>query len=204
MSGGSILASTSGTFLTSAEEQTAQRTGREVEQAVGDCAYSSSTAIGQAQEAGVDLKTKMPSTRRGGLFGPSDFQVSEDGETARCPAGHPSARRSQNACKRRIHYWSKEQCGSCPLKSACTSAEKRMLTVPENFHDRRERERYARSSEGHQLLRERVVVEHAIGRLKNLGAGTARYFGRTKSKAQWMWTAAVANLCLVWGQAATS
>jgi hypothetical protein len=48
------------------------------------------------------------------------------------------------------------------------------------------------------VLRKRVVVEHAIGRLKNLGAGTARYFGRAKTKAQWLWTAAAANLSLIW------
>jgi hypothetical protein len=44
------------------------------------------------------------------------------------------------------------------------------------------------------------VVEHAIGRIKYLGAGTARYFGRTKTKAQWLWTAAVVNLSLTWHQ----
>ena len=185
-------------------KQTEQTTGSEIEQAVGDCAYSSSLALEQAQELNVELKTKMPSTRRGGLFGASDFQVSKDGKTARCPKGHTSARHYKSTSKGHVHYWSEEQCESCPLKSACTSAKRRMLSVPGNFHDRRERERYARSPEGRQLLRQRAVVEHGIGRLKNLGAGTARYFGRTKSKAQWMWTAAVANLYLVWGQATTS
>jgi len=45
-----------------------------------------------------------------------------------------------------------------------------------------------------------VVVEHAIGRLKHLGAGASRYFGQLKTKAQWMWSAAVANLSLVWNE----
>jgi len=74
-----------------------------------------------------------------------------------------------------------------------------MLVRPD-FHGRRERERWAESQEGRELLRKRVVVEHAIGRLKNLGAGTARYFGRAKTEAQWLWTAAVVNLSLIWRQ----
>jgi hypothetical protein len=55
-----------------------------------------------------------------------------------------------------------------------------------------------RSQEGRALLRQRVRAEHAIGRLKNLGAGAARFFGRLKTKAQWLWSAAVANLTLIW------
>lgn len=34
--------------------------------------------------------------------------------------------------------------------------------------------------------------------MKNLGAGTARFFGRAKTKAQWLWSAAVANLQRIW------
>jgi hypothetical protein len=50
------------------------------------------------------------------------------------------------------------------------------------------------------VLKRRVVVEHAIGRLKNRGAGRARYFGRLKTRAQWLWSAAVVNLSLVWNE----
>lgn len=183
-------------------EQTEKTTGSEVVGGVGDSAYSSRKALAQAQEVGVDLKTKMPAGRKD-RYGPGDFQVSEDRRTAHCPAGFPSARQAPSQ-RGLVHYWSEEQCGTCPLKQRCTSAQRRTLRVAEDFHERRERERYARSPEGRQLLRQRVVVEHALGRLKNLGAGTARYFGRAKSKAQWQWAAAVANLCLVWGQAAAA
>jgi len=65
------------------------------------------------------------------------------------------------------------------------------------FHEHRQRERYAQSEEGQQPLRERIEAEHALGRLKNRGAGTARYSGRLKTRGQWLWTAAVANLSLL-------
>ena len=45
-----------------------------------------------------------------------------------------------------------------------------------------------------------MEVEHAIGRIKNRGGKCARYFGRAKTKAQWLWTAAVSNFLLVWAQ----
>ncbi len=183
-------------------EQTRELSGLEIEKAIGDCAYSTTEAQDQAKECEVELKTKMPGHRKG-MFGPGAFEVSEDRRTATCPAGHLSTK--QYSCKVGIlHKWPCEHCAACALKGKCTPAERRQLTVRPGFHDRRERERWAQSEEGRRLLRKRVAVEHGIGRLKNLGAGTARYFGQAKTKAQWMWTAAVSNLSLIWGQTAVT
>ena len=179
-------------------EESSDRTARPVEEALGDCAYSTRAAIAQAHEAQVELRTKMPSLRKGGRYGPADFRVSGDGKIAHCPAGAASVEVKRRG-KGHLHLWSAEICGSCPLKAVCTTAARRTLAVAPDFHDRRERERYARSEDGRQRLRERMAAEHAIGRLKNLGAGTARRCGRAKTKAQWLWSAAVANLSLIWG-----
>jgi hypothetical protein len=65
---------------------------------------------------------------------------------------------------------------------------------------KKRRRQWAKSHEARDKLRQRVSVEHAIGRLKNLGAGQARYMGRDKTQAQWMWTAAVANLSMIWNR----
>ena len=183
-------------------DQAEEVAGCDVERALGDCAYGSDEAQRQAQECDVDLKTKMPAHRKG-LFGPGHFEVSEDHRSATCPAGHKSEKQYR-AKDGVLHKWSATNCHVCPLKDSCTkskSGRKQMLVRP-NFHDRRRREQYARSKEGRAVLRERVVVEHAIGRLKNLGAGTARYVGRAKTNTQWLWCAAVANLSLIWGRQA--
>lgn len=184
-------------------EQTRELSGCEIEVALGDCAYSSRNAQGQAEQAGVELHTKMPGHRKG-MFAPGDFEVSEDRLEARCPAGHESGRHNHTKLKDSRgsaiqHLWPEKLCNSCPLKERCTRGKRKTLVVPEDFHDRRQRERYANSSEGRQELRQRVAVEHAIGRLKNRGAGNSRYFGQQKTKAQWLWTAALANLCLLFG-----
>ena len=179
-------------------EQSKENTGREVSGAVGDCAYGSATAQAQAESQGIELDSKMPSPPKG-KFGPGAFKVSDDGQTATCPAGHPSMKQYQ-AKEGTLHIWSPDLCEECPLKPKCTKAAKRQLIVRQDFHSRRQRESWARSEEGRMVLRKRVIVEHAIGRIKNLGAGTARYFGQAKTKTQWLWTAAVANLSLIWSQ----
>jgi len=179
-------------------QQSEELSGSTVDQAVGDSAYSTAEAQKRAKERQIELRTKMPGPRKG-LFGPGAFKLSKDLRSATCPAGHRSAKQYK-ARDGVLHEWSHKDCGSCPLKGRCTAAARRKMLVRPTFHDRRHRERWAESEEGRQLLRKRVVVEHAIGRMKNLGAGTARYFGRAKTKAQWLWTAAVVNLSLIWHQ----
>ena len=158
-------------------EQTQQTTGHEVADALGDTAYSTREAQKQAEALDVALTTPMPAAPRD-RFGPADFTVSEDGTTAHCPAGHASAQqyRCSQAPGGLVHHWSEEDCGACPLKALCTTGRRRSLRVAQDFHDRRERERFAVSPEGREVLRQRLAVEHAIGRLKHLGAECSRYF----------------------------
>lgn len=189
-----------GAHVASLVEQTTRLTERPVDQALGDTAYSTRTALSQARQAEVELVTKMPSPPAG-RYGPGDFEVSEDGTRAHSPAGIASAQVKRRG-EGHLHLRSAPVCGACIQKSRCTQADSRTLCVLPDFHARRARERYAQSEPGRRLLRERMVVEHGIGRLKNLGAGSARYFGRNKTRAQWLWTAAVANLSLLWGKLA--
>lgn len=179
-------------------EQSAQATGCEIAQALGDTAYSSRDALAQAKAAGVELVTKMPPDPKGRLPLGS-FHVSEDRLHAVCPAGIESARRTRRH-RDVIHLWSPAACGTCAMRERCTKAAARTMLVPPDFHERRERERYALSPDGRRLLRLRLAVEHAFGRTKNLGARVARCFGRKKTRVQWLWTAAVANLLLAWNR----
>ena len=52
---------------------------------------------------------------------------------------------------------------------------------------------------GRKSLRERVVVEHRLARLVQLGIRKSRYFGRTKTCLQVVMAAIVANVSLVAG-----
>jgi hypothetical protein len=75
----------------------------------------------------------------------------------------------------------------------------RTLHVTVDFRERRRRDRRACSLRGRRLLRRRITAEHALGRLKRKGAGAAWRFGRRKTREQWLQTAAVVNLSLLWG-----
>lgn len=185
-------------------QETERLTGSVVEKAVADAAYSTREAIRQAESESADLTTKMPGPPAG-RFGPGDFKVSNDDQKARCPAGHLSARRSR-AGDTVVHHWSLELCQRCPLRDRCLYSSKgakkpprdgRSLTVTPDFHDRRRREKKAQSKGGRALLKRRMAVEHAIGRMKNLGAGATRFFGRAKTRLHWLWIAAVVNLLRV-------
>jgi hypothetical protein len=176
-------------------EQSKAATESSVSEGLGDCAYGTRTAQAEAAEAKVPLVTKMPSPPKG-RFGPRDFTVSEDGLKATCPAGHSSDKVGQHKTGI-LHRWSAKQCSSCPLKGRCLygkTSKQRNLKVASDFHDRREREAYACSPEGREKLRERCLVEHSIGYLKNLGAGSARYVGRAKTLFQAFACGAVVNL----------
>ena len=182
-------------------DQTEQNTGSKVEVAYGDSAYGTARAVEQADDRDVKLTTKMPRHDRS-RFGPGDFEVSEDGRHAVCPAGVSSAR-VQKLGQGHLLMWDAAACGRCPLRDRCTRAKKgRQLRVGPEFHDRRRREAYAWSEEGRADLRDRVIVEHAIGRMKARGARRARYFGRRKTRYQLLMTATVVNFSLLWGQKA--
>lgn len=186
-----------GSRVKSLIQETASATGSTVNSALGDCAYSSRPAQAQAEELGVDLLAKTPSPPKG-RFSQADFKISNDRETAVCPAGHASAA-VYNSKAEKHHRWSEEQCSQCPLKAQCVKPESRRRTmrILPDFRERQRKARRAKSKKGRMRLRKRVVVEHAIGRLKQLGAGVSRYFGRAKTKLQLAWTAAVVNLRLL-------
>lgn len=178
-------------------QATERSTKAEVGDAIGDSAYSSREAIAQASDEGVVLTTKMPKPPKG-RFGPRDFEVSKDRERAKCPAGHSSMKTVHRSTGEVEHQWNAVLCGACPLRDRCTSAAARKLMVTVDYHERRKRERAANTEAGRAKLRRRMAAEHAIGRMKNLGAGVSRFFGRAKTRTQWLWTAAVANLTRTW------
>ena len=94
-------------------------------------------------------------------------------------------------------------CGACPLKERCVGPGKGSgRTV--RLHPQEamlQRARALQKSEGYAEYRQRrVVVEHRLARLVQLGVRQARYFGRTKTLFQLLMAATVANLTLVAGK----
>ena len=93
--------------------------------------------------------------------------------------------------------------GYVPLRSQCIAAQgrqgRRVLIHPQEALLQQARA-LQRSAAYDEYRARRVVVEHRLARLVQLGIRQSRYFGRVKTKFQLYLAATVANLTLVLGK----
>src|SRR5579863_2219299 len=177
--------------------QAERNTQRAAPTALADGAYGSGATRSAFEQEARTLIAKLPRDHNRGLFTKHDFRVDLSNRTATCPAGHTVQMRDRRT--ENIFMWPAATCASCPLRSRCTSRDAtrgRELTL--TLHEellQRARAQLAQP-EVRSLLRRRVVVEHAIARLMNLGARKLPFFGKAKARFFLLQKAAVANLKL--------
>jgi Transposase DDE domain len=82
---------------------------------MGDSAYAGADTLDDLEQAGFEVKAKVPPAGgRGGMFGKDDFAVDLDADTVSCPAGHVvTIRRSADSSGRADFA---EHCADCPLR----------------------------------------------------------------------------------------
>ena len=94
-------------------------------------------------------------------------------------------------------------CRVCPLRSQCIAAQgrkgRRVLIHPQEGMLQQARA-LQQSADYDEYRARRVVVEHRLARLVQLGIRQSRYFGRVKTRFQLYLAATVANLTLVAGK----
>ena len=184
-------------------EQAEANTGLPVVETTGDCAYGGGETRNSFEEAGRTLYAKVPKeVVNGEMYPKSAFVIDTEAGTVTCPGGHHSVS-SVKSQRGRTHSFG-QLCQGCPLKSLCTTNAKGR-TVSVSAHEALiQKARVHQSSDsGRKTLRERVVVEHRLARLGQLGIGQALYFGRLKTKFQLGMAAAVANLRRTWNWSAS-
>ncbi len=171
-----------------------------VEETAADCAYGGGPTRQEFADAGRVLIAKVPhEPSRDGLYPKSAFTIDLENDTVRCPAGHTSTKYYTEEGSK--HFQFGRLCADCPLRSACTKAKGgRRITVHPQEATIREARRYQKTPEGRAHLRKRVVVEHRLARLAQLGIGQSRYKGREKTRIQLMMACAIANFRLAWNQ----
>ena len=95
------------------------------------------------------------------------------------------------------------ECRTCPLRSQCIAAKgsrgRRVLIHPQEALLQQARA-LQQSTHYDEYRVRRVVVEHRLARLVQLGIRQSRYFGRVKTRFQLYLAATVANLTLVAGK----
>ena len=177
-------------------EQSKASTGSVVEEAMGDAAYGDGGTRQTFAEAGRRLVAKVPGRPNRKHFPKNDFHLDLAAGSCTCPAGQvtrtivPAGKRTDGAG--RVHRLQAFQfdgavCRVCPLCSQCIATQgrpgRRVLIHPQEGMLQQARA-LQQSAAYDEYRARRVVVEHRLARLVQLGIRQSRYFGRAKTKFQ--------------------
>ena len=190
-------------------ERSEANTGVPVEGALADAAYGDGDTRQGFADAGRALIARVPGRPNRKHFPKEDFRIDLEAGACTCPAGQvtgtivPVGKRTDRTG--RVHQMRAFQfdgavCGVCPLRPRCIAAKgrkgRRVQLHPQEAL--LQEARALQQSEAFAGYRQRrVVVEHRLARLVQLGIRQARYFGRVKTRFQLYLAATVANLTLV-------
>ena len=145
-------------------------------------------------------------------FPKEDFVIDLVAGTCTCPAVQitraivPAGKRTDSAGtthRPRVFRFEAAVCWACPLRSQCIAAKggkgRQVLIHPQESL-LQEARALQQDADYDQYRQRRVVAEHRLARLEQLGIRQARYFGRVKIKFQLYLAATVANLTLLANQ----
>ena len=190
-------------------EASETNTGVPVEEAMGDAAYGDGDTRQAFADAGRTLIARVPGRPNRSHFPKEDFHIDLEAGTCTCPAGNVTRRvgplGTRTTATGRTHQLKAFQfdgavCGVCPLRTQCVAAAqgtgRKVQLHPQEALLQQARALLQSEAFGEYRQR-RVVVEHRLARLVQLGIRQSRYFGRAKTKFQLYLAATVANLTLV-------
>lgn len=190
-------------------EQSETGAGLPVAETIGDTAYGNGQTRQKFADAGRELVARMPGRPQRAYFAKEDFLIDLEADTCTCPTGKVAAgslawaTRTNHAghkYKVRVFRFAAAVCGACPLRDRCVAgksgAGRTVQQHPQEglFQKARDLQR-SPAFAGYRVLR--MVVEHRLARLVQLGIRQARYIGRTKTKFQLYLAAMVANLTML-------
>jgi Transposase DDE domain/Transposase domain (DUF772) len=180
-------------------ERVEATTGQRVDQSLGDCAYGGGETRQGFADQGRELLAKVPQeSDNQGLFPKRAFVLDLEHDTVTCPGGQTTGRFTLDKAGGKTFAFGR-LCQGCPLRAHCTTAAGgRTLQVHPQEALLQAARAHQQTLAGREQLRQRVVAEHRLARLGQLGAGQARYQGRQKSRFQLLVLATIANLRWTW------
>ena len=190
-------------------EASEANTGVTVAETMGDAAYGDGATRQAFADAGRTLIARVPGRPNRSHFPKEDFRIDLESGSCTGPAGNitrtllPAGRGRDSAGRvyQRVAFrFDAAVCGVCPLRPQCLAAKPGTgRTV--RLHPQEALLQQARALQQSEAFAEyrqrRVVVEHRLARLVQLGIRQSRYFGRIKTRFQLLLAATVANLTLV-------
>jgi transposase len=153
-------------------------------EAVADRGYYHGEEIIACAKAGITVTLPKPMTsgaKAEGRFGKQDFAYLPDEDAYRCPAGAKLTYRYSNVENGQPlrRYWT-NACGSCVLKTACTTGKERRITRAEDEHVLEAVQRRL-DADPNAMRRRRETVEHPFGTIK-ARMGATHFLTRTMPK----------------------
>ena len=197
-------------------EASEANTGVPVAEAMGDAAYGDGDTRQAFADAGRTLIARVPGRPNRTHFPKEDFRIDLEAGTCTCPAGQvtriirPSGTRTGptgRTHRLKGFRFDAAVCGVCPLRSQCVAAKPgtgRTVQLHPQEALLQQARALQRSAAFAEYRQRRVVVEHRLARLVQLGIRQSRYFGRAKTRFQLYLAATVANLTLVAAKAGTT
>ena len=164
---------------------------------LGDTAYGSMETRRQFSSKNIHVVAKaVPPGGSKVEFTIDQFKLSADKTRLTCPQGKQSIRRDRLGDNGWNYVFSRRDCNACPTRSRCTRAKvaARAVGFTEDTHELRRLRAEQHTADFRKRYRRRVIVEHCIGRLVQIGIRQARYIGKAKTAFQVSLAAAVANL----------
>ncbi len=183
-----------------------------VVEAMGDTAYGDGGTRQAFAHAGRKLVARVPGRPNRKCFPKDDFGIDLVAGSCTCPAGQitrtivPAGKRTDSTGtvhRLQAFRFDGAVCQGCLLRSRCFTTKgmkgRQVLIHPQEGL-LQEARALQQSADYDQYRQRRVVAEHRLARLEQLGIRQARYFGWVKTKFQLYLAATVANLTLLANQ----
>lgn len=154
-------------------------TGMEIENIIGDAAYSEKGNIEMAENEGINLVAKLnPSVTQGFRSKEDEFQFNKDAGMYVCKAGHMAIRKARqgkkNIAKNQVdcYYFDIEKCKCCSYKEGCykdgAKSKTYSITIKSDIHKNQmefQESKYfkAKSKERYKIEAKNSELKHRHG-----------------------------------------
>jgi IS5 family transposase len=177
--------------------------GIDVNEVLGDTAYSSKDNLKYAENNGIALVSKLnPVISNGSGQQKEGFSYNKDADTMVCPAGRLACRKEKNGKRNQArnqtirYYFDIEECKNCPLKDGCykEGAKSNTYSVRILSETHKKQKAFQESDYFKARAKERYKIEAKNAELKcSHGLGEADSTGVIAMRIQSYFTAFVAN-----------
>lgn len=160
-------------------------------QVLGDGAYGSGEALAALKEAGHTPALKpYPSSTKPGYFHRDAFNVDEEAGTVTCPAGHTAKITRAHRAAFGV------RCGTCPLRSQCTSSKggRKLKLHPHDALMAESRRAWREGEFAEAYRRWRPMVERSVAWLTARGNRRVRFRGVERNQLGLSMRVAALNL----------